>query len=371
MLGLYFLNMRIIILLLVLLQISCSTQTILKEAQFPGLNDDVSDQSLFVALKNNIDFLKKNSTKTDKFIVGKYEISKLLYAQKLQELLNFFKSEENLERRTKFLRENFYFLEVQSDREDKSILLTSYFTPVINGSFKKTSIFTQPIYRKPPSQIKLTREQIDSRGELKDENLEICYVGSIDAYFLHVQGAGVIKMSNGKTIGVGYNGDNGESYVSIGKILEENGVMSKEYITQMSLEAYIKKLNPIDRQSLFNLNPRYIFFERKEPTTTMGTPVVTGRTLASDQNHFPKGLVALTQFDKPIEFSEDKTTIIQTKKVSRLVVDQDTGSAIKGTGRFDLYWGQGDEAKLYSGSLKSRANVFYLLPRNNNFGHNF
>jgi membrane-bound lytic murein transglycosylase A len=130
-----------------------------------------------------------------------------------------------------------------------------------------------------------------------------------------------------------------------------------EDINLANIEAYLLSLDPPNRQRVLNKNPSYVFFKeiKTPPMTTLGIPVTPGRILATDLEFFPKGALAYLTFPGPPFESE--------KNYSRLVIDADTGGAVKGGGHADLFWGTGEVAKKYAGAMKSRARLYYLAPK--------
>lgn len=359
-----------LLILALFLGVSCSSKSFLKERNFESFSDDLPLSSLVEALKSVVNHVKSAKLTKERIKLGKFEIDRETYTKSLEDLANFLAKEKNLVKVYQYLKDNFYFLEVESDREDHEILLTSYYAALIKGSFTPHGSYKRAIYRTPDN-TNFTRKQIDEENALKGQNLEICYVDPIDAFFLQMQGSGVIDI-NGKKISVGFDGSNDQPYVSIGKLLSDKEI-PKDKITLHTVENYLRKLPPKELQSLLNQNTRYVFFKRQshdKPITTFGNPAFDGRTIATDGAIFPKGLLAYITFKKPT-LKPGTDEVLKTDEVSRLVIDQDTGSAIKGTGRIDLFWGKGAEAKKYAGVVKSPAKLVYLLPKVNSFGHSF
>jgi membrane-bound lytic murein transglycosylase A len=133
------------------------------------------------------------------------------------------------------------------------------------------------------------------------------------------------------------------------------------------LEAWLRSMSPIERDKILFMNPSYVFFQRSKQRaiTSIGAPATPGRTIAADPRFAPKGALAYLQFEKPV--FEPHTALGEDpqhfKPVARFVMDQDSGGAITGTERIDLFWGRGDEAKRYAGVMQNRAKIIYLVPR--------
>jgi membrane-bound lytic murein transglycosylase A len=141
-------------------------------------------------------------------------------------------------------------------------------------------------------------------------------------------------------------------------------VMPKEKITMQTLEAHLRSLAPEKRQEFLNQNPSYVFFNRREGNslTYLGTEVIAGRTVATDQKFFHKGTLAYLEYQKPLFSDATASEPREWTPSSRFVFDQDTGGAIRGPGRLDLYWGKGDEAKQTAGVMQKPGRLYYLVP---------
>ena len=208
------------------------------------------------------------------------------------------------------------------------------------------------------------RREIDAYpSPLKNRHLEIAYVNPIDAFFLQVEGSGTLEFENGKRINVGYASQNGFPYFSIGKALV--GLIPVEQISMQRIRQHLQSLPADQRQELLNKNPSYVFFQELKgpPLTYSGAEVTSGRTIATDSGFFPKGTLAFLEIETP-EF-QDPTAIDPSHwaKRSRWVVDQDTGGAIRGGGRVDLYFGEGNEPERLAGVMKRDGRLWYAVPK--------
>jgi len=245
--------------------------------------------------------------------------------------------------------------------DGKEGLFTGYYEPSLRGSKTKDARYTVPIYRYPPDWNAKggpypDRAAIDA-GALAGRKLEIAWAESaIDVFFLQVQGSGRIELPGGQMMQVGYAGDNGRKYVAIGKILIERGVYKPDEVSLQSIRAWMDA-NPKQAPALMRENPRYIFFrvlDADGPIGAGGVPLVAGRSLAVDPAFMPMG--APLWLDTTWPGSE-------AKPLRRLVVAQDTGSAIKGPIRGDVFWGPGEEAERHAGQMRQPGTYFLLLPK--------
>ena len=270
--------------------------------------------------------------------------------------------------------------------EKKEVLFTGYYTPVIPASRFKWGNYCYPIYQMPQSLKKtgfvykqglpenqhgafhpgddapnFTREDIDGRQTLKDRNLEIAWLkNDLERYFLHIQGSGILKFIDGTKEGVKYAGSNGYSYKPIGREMLRDGVLPQTQGSMQGIKKYFAE-NPQDIQEYLFRNKRYVFFEftQENPRGSSGAEVVAGRSIATDPAFYPLGTLSFMMAQKPALGVNDEIT--GWKDFSRFVVNQDTGSAIKGPERMDLYFGTGNRAGAAAGHYMKKGKVFFLI----------
>lgn len=364
------------------------------------LSDDLSLYPLIEGIKKTIEIIDAKKTNFLNFTFGENKISESDYSNSLKYLVKIFEKNKNPKDFLKIIKENFDFYEVYGGQNQGEILLTSYYEPVIYGSLKPTKKFSRPLYRVPNDLVEISlkdfkeenfpvkiekprtiygritptpendikgkvipyysRSEIDQKLSLKGKKLEICYVDPVDSFFLQVQGSGTIILEKGKKIRVGYAGQNGWNYHPIGKELTD--IIPIEEINLEKIENHLSTLPSDQKENLMAKNPSYVFFKElaTRPLSTLGVEVIDGRTLATDLKFFPKGALAFLVFEGP--------AFEPGKRYSRLVLDSDTGGAIKGGGRADLFWGSGPIAKKYAGNIKSKANLYYLAPNSRFLG---
>ncbi len=265
-------------------------------------------------------------------------------------------------------------------------MFTGYFEPVVRGSRNYSAEFPVPVYRKPADLMAFdpvesqsvgfafgkhgtngpvpydTREEIE-RGSLKGQGLEICWLNDwIPAFFMHIQGSGRVQLEDGSSLRLSYAAKSGHPYVAIGSVLLERGQLTRENLSMQSLVAWMKT-NPGESRALMWQNPSYIFF-REMPLTpenlgAMGAGKVhlmPQRSLAIDASHYLYGTPLWLETTTPPESPNGEKTF------DRLMIAQDTGSAIRGLLRGDIYWGWGYEAALIAGHMKSPGRMTALLP---------
>ncbi|MGB0504818.1 MAG: murein transglycosylase A [Pikeienuella sp.] len=237
---------------------------------------------------------------------------------------------------------------------------TAYYEPELAGSRNQGGPYQHPLYARPP-ELKdgrqfLSREQI-SNGALAGRGLELFWLTDpVESFFLHIQGSGRIRLPDGSVTRVGYAGQNGHAYSSIGRILVEAGAMSLNQASAQSIKTWVRD-EPVRGKALLNKNASYVFFkERTElapelgPVGALGLPLTPGRSVAVDPSIQPLGA--------PIWVETDGAPGYQ----GRLMVAQDVGGAIKGPQRADLFIGSGDTAGQIAGRVRSGGRLVTLLP---------
>lgn len=238
---------------------------------------------------------------------------------------------------------------------------TGYFEPELSGALHRSDVFNTPIYRKPADlsadQPYHTRQAIED-GALDGWGLELAWLADpIEAFFLHIQGSGRIRLDDGQVLRVGYAGKNGHPYKSIGKVLVDRGFFTLEEVTAQAIKDWLAA-HPDDAARVMNENPSFVFFETRPhlddndgPIGTAGVPLTPLISVAADPDHHPLGSLIYIEYD-PATGLKDAYVIVQ-----------DTGGAIKGPGRIDLFTGSGGDAGQMAGVLKHPARVTTFAPK--------
>jgi membrane-bound lytic murein transglycosylase A len=238
-------------------------------------------------------------------------------------------------------------------------LFTGYFEPEISGSRRRTDKFRIPVYKLPTDRASrspyFTRRDI-GEGASSGRGLEIAWVDDpVELFFLQVQGSGRIKMSDGSTVRIGYAGHNGHNYNSIGRELVKRGVYNEHQVSAQVIKSWVRR-NPIDGQDLLYTNPSYVFFkERAElsasqgPIGAMSRSITPMRSIAVDP--------AFVTLGAPVWIEKAGKAPLK-----RLMIAQDTGSAIKGAQRADVFYGTGDAAGEMAGRIRDGGRMIVLMP---------
>lgn len=246
------------------------------------------------------------------------------------------------------------------DMRGKTGLFTGYYEAELEASRKPDSLHKHPLYRAPKSPTTLTRAEIDAGG-LRGQGLEFLWVKDpVDAFFLQIQGSGIVRLTDGSDMRVGYAGNNGHTFVAIGKLMIEEGIVDRQNASMQSIRAWLRA-NPAEARVMMNRNPRFIFFhEIKEngPVGAMGVTLTAGRSLAVDPAFVPLGLPLWLDTTWPVSHGAIK----KGAPLRRLMLAQDVGAAIKGPVRGDFFWGSGEDALTFAGAMKNPGQWFMLLP---------
>ena len=260
------------------------------------------------------------------------------------------------------LQAQFFWLQMDEGRA----FVTGYYTPEFEASTQPIAPYRHPIYM-PPSDIashphRYERRDIDTHGMLKGKNLELAYLKSrLDAYFVQVQGSAMLKMANGSHLRINTAATNDLPYVSIGKLLVRDGRIRQQDVSLQAIRAYFAQ-HPEQLESYLLQNRRYVFFSSSKtpPLGSMGAPVITMNSLASERR--ADGTYQYPPFmPMVLSFADDKNP---TGRKHVLAWNLDTGSAIKGSGRFDLYTGMGEAGEARAGTLRHDATYHLLWPKN-------
>lgn len=243
-------------------------------------------------------------------------------------------------------------------------LFTGYYEPVLRGSWRRGGSYTVPIYRAPPEAALVngraapmpSRAQIEA-GALAGRGLELLWVDDpIDAFFLHIQGSGQVEMADRSRVRVGFAGKNGHAYFPIGAELVRRGEVPQQQMSMRAIRSWLAA-HPREASRLMALNGSYVFFRLIDgdgPVGAQGVPLSPGRSMAVDPAFVPYGVPLWIDTTDPIATGAT---------LRRLVVAQDTGGAIKGPIRGDLFWGSGEEAGAVAGSMRQQGRWFLLLPK--------
>ena len=284
------------------------------------------------------------------------------------------------------------------DRGDARGLFTGYYEAELKGSPVKTARYRYPLLRSPGDIISVDlgafREDLKGRrvggrllgkklvpypdrseivgGALNSRRLELVWVDDpVDLFFLQIQGSGRVRFEDGQVMRVGYAAQNGHAYYAVGRALIEWGEVDRSKMSMQAIRAWLEQ-NPERQEELLDLNRSYVFFrrigdaagEQGGPIGSQGVPLTPGRSLAVDRKFVPLGAPVFLEAWVPDDaMLEDPLGERIERLERRLLVAQDTGGAIRGVVRGDVFWGFGDQAAGRAGLSRGRGRYWVLLPR--------
>ncbi|MBF0155251.1 MAG: murein transglycosylase A [Magnetococcales bacterium] len=272
------------------------------------------------------------------------------------------------------------------------VLVTGYYEPLLEGALQRSEEFPFPLYRRPDDLLEAdlgawfeelkgrrvvarveggrllpyyNRTEIDQEGKLVGRGLEVVWVHDrIALFFLQIQGSGRIRLPDGSHLRVGYDGANGRPYRAIGGYMVKEGLLDKAHVSLQSIRKWLEQ-HPEQVDRVLQVNPSYVFFRQQEggPFGNIQVPLTPGYSIATDYREFPKGAPALLVSRWPRFARETGEEIAAWEPIQRLVVNQDTGGAIRGPGRVDWFMGFGPEAERVAGVMKpDHAALYFIVP---------
>jgi membrane-bound lytic murein transglycosylase A len=261
---------------------------------------------------------------------------------------------------------------------DGKAFATGYYEPEIAGSRTRRTGYEVPIYGRPSDLVdvdlgkfsdamkgKSVRGRVEGtnfvpyhertaieQGALQGRGLEIAWASDpVELFFLQIQGSGRLRLPDGGVMRIGYASQNGRDYTGIGRLMLDRGILKPGQASMQGIMAYLRE-NPAQGRDIMRENKSYVFFRELTgpgPLGAMGHPVSARGSVATDPKFVPLGA--------PVFLSMDR------QDANGLWVAQDTGGAIKGTNRFDTFWGAGDEARAVAGGMAARGTAWLLLPK--------
>jgi membrane-bound lytic murein transglycosylase A len=288
-----------------------------------------------------------------------------------------------------FFEEHFLPLRISRLGEGEGFV-TGYYEPVIDGSRTQTDVYTVPVYRRPSNLFvrgfrqssaglpnkgqvfrKIGRRKLApyyDRAEIEDgaiagRGLEICWLkDQTDLLFTQIQGSARVRLEDGSTLRINYDAHNGYPYTAVGRVLIDRGIIPKEQMSMQKIREWMDQ-NPDGAKELRRQNRSYVFFrevqlsDKDEAVGAQGVPLTPGRSIAVDKALHVYGTPFFIEGELPIESEQSKTPF------RRLMIAQDTGSAIVGPARADLYFGAGPDAGKVSGRLRHNMRFVILVPK--------
>jgi membrane-bound lytic murein transglycosylase A len=357
-------------------------------SEWPALQDDMNLELLKPAIEKSLEFYQKVPGDRT-YTLGDLQIP----ANVLKETLTLFL--DHLARGRldpKSLSGSFDLYGLRPAPGKTEALVTGYYEPVLDGRLTPDAEYNYPLYALPQDLVAIdpaafaadkfsggerwvgrlhenrvvpyfTRAEIDSQRKLDHCRCQLAWLKDpVDGFFLHIQGSGVIRLPQGTFRRIGYSGANGRPYRSVGKVLIDRGLMAAEGISMQAIRDFLKA-HPELQDEMLGQNESYVFFRwvEKGPVGSLNVVLTDGRSAAMDPKYQPKGGLAFIITKQPQLARNGEVT--GTIPLSRWVLSQDTGGAIKGPGRMDLFCGTGEPAEWMAGHMKYPGRLYFLLKR--------
>jgi membrane-bound lytic murein transglycosylase A len=358
--------------------------------QVGAVSDDLAFDDLARACRGSLAYYRKIPPKTV-FSMGERRLTATQMATSLERFLAIVESpDDSSEKKLQRIERDFVLLRSAGSDGRGRVLFTGYYEPVLEGRSKPDARFKYPLYRRPGDLVDVdlslfpaarsdarivgrvnegrlvpyfSRDDIDGANKLAGRGLELAWLDDpVDVFFLQIQGSGQIVLEDGRTVRVQYDARNGWPYRSLGRAMVEKGIFKPGGASLQGIRDYLAQ-HPDQRQSWLNENPSYTFFrlETDGPFGNINVALTPGRSIATDARVFPKGALCLIRCVKPVVGKEGR--IERWEPFTRFVLNQDTGGAIVGPGRVDLFWGAGPAAEAAAGNLQHGGELFFLAPR--------
>ncbi|RPH52173.1 MAG: murein transglycosylase [Desulfobacteraceae bacterium] len=359
----------------------------LSSYEYPEFIDDTYYDNLEEGIRQSLSYLNKRP-RNIKFAFGQdlYETTHMV--DSLVNFLEFIENKPSANELKKHIDENYYVYKSTGTKGSGDVLFTGYYEPFLEGSLVKRDTYKYPVYGIPPDLIsidlslfspkysgeKITgrytgqtvvpyydRKEIETGGILDGKAPVLAWVNNpVDLFFLQIQGSGKIFLDNGETINVHYHAENGHSYKSIGNLLIQNQIIPPSEMSMQKIRAYLDS-RPEAVQEILNYNPSYIFFKTEEdgPKGYLDVKLTPERSVALDRRIFPLAGLVYIEAAKPVVSGNGAIT--GWTKNKKFVLNQDTGGAIRGPGRADIFWGNGKYAETAAGNMKHKGCLYFLI----------
>ncbi|WP_291460150.1 MltA domain-containing protein [Desulfobacula sp.] len=361
----------------------------LKSKKHPLFIDNLDIQGLTISIDHSLEYFKKVPLER-KYHYGKEIYTAAHMITSLETFRSFLEKEPSTKALNEFIKSGFIVYEAEGN-DDGDVLFTGYFEPTYEGSFKKTSAYPYPVYSKPDDLLEInlsvfsdeykghkrlkarvndstkrvvpyySREQINAAKDFLIRSEPVVWLKSrVDRFFLEIQGSGRIDLGKGEILRVHYAASNGNAYRSIGRYLIDKNEILKENMSMQAIRTWLE-LHPQRVDEVLHYNESFVFFQEEEggPYGSLGVEVTALRSIATDSRLFPKGALCYIQAQLP-----DKVNINPLKEwenASFFVLNQDTGGAIKGLARADLFCGNNNYAQFTAGHMNKYGKLFFLV----------
>lgn len=355
--------------------------------QVPVFYDDMAFDGLGSAMDQSLVYLRRLPPERE-FVFGADRYSAAHMIRSLTVFKDFLDTRPSADELRSFLRDQYVVYRSLGSDGSGRVLFTGYYEPFLQGSLRQTETYRYPVYGMPEDLVQIDlslfspkfngeritaridnrqvlpyfdREDISFDNRLGGKAEVLAWVDSrVDLFFLQIQGSGRIFLEEGGAINVHYRTSNGHPYRSIGRLLIEEEKIDPRRMSMQQIRQYLNE-HPEEIRRILTHNPSYIFFqiEKEGPTGALGIELTPGRSIAIDRRLFPDAALAFAESKKPL--IDGRGGIAAWTDLNRFVLSQDTGGAIRGPGRADLFWGNGRYAEMAAGHMQHPGRLFFFV----------
>ncbi len=369
-------------------KIDGSALTKISPSQCPEFSDDMGFDGLRNSALQSIVYLNRVPHDTI-FWFGSDAVTAYHMKKSLEHFLAFIEKNPTVSDLNNFIKTDYIAYVSKGGEASGDVLFTGYYEPELQGSLQKTEEYRYPVYSLPDdiafvelslfgSEFKERQRIVGrytdnqrvvpyyERGEISKNRLDghsvpIAWVKDrVDLFFLEIQGSGKICLNSGGCLNVHYHASNGQPYSSIGALLIDQQKIPREEMSMQRIREHLKN-HPLETDEILNHNKSVIFFKTEEdgPYGCLSVKLTPGRSIALQRRIFPAASLAFIEASKPLVDGEGN--IIEWKNFSRFVLNQDTGGAIQGPGRADIFWGNGPYAEIAAGHMQHYGRLYFLV----------
>ncbi len=367
----------------------------LEQREYPLFTDQFNFQDLIFSIDKSLEYFKKVPLER-KYQYGKEVFNAAHLITSLEIFKTFLQQDPSTEDLNQFIKSKFIVYKAAGNEEEQ-VLFTGYFEPTYEGSLIKSDVYKYPVYSIPDDLLEIdlsafsdqykgkkrlvarvndanktivpyyTREQINMIEDFDTRSEPVAWLKSrVDRFFLEIQGSGRVVFDNREEIRLHYAKSNGNAYQSIGRYLINKDEILKENMSMQAIREWLE-CNPDRMDEVLHHNGSFVFFQEESggPYGCLGVEVTALRSIATDTGLFPKGALCfmLSKLPDPsnVNFLSDINSVKDWKKASFFVLNQDTGGAIKGPARADLFCGNGEYAQFTAGHMNQYGRLFFLV----------
>lgn len=359
----------------------------LSKEQFPDFSDQGDLDALARSIDQSLVYLRKlPPERRVAFGPDEYSVAHLI--DSLAAFSRIIAQRPGMDQLNRQLRERFVVYQAAGNDSDRNVLFTGYYEPLLEGSRQRTTDFSIPIYSRPDDLMEIDlspfaqdlkgrriiakqagrtivpypeRSQIRNTDGFDQLARPLAWVkDEVDLFNLMIQGSGKVRLQDGNLLEIQFDVSNGRPYRSVGRLLIDEGKISRRKMSMQAIRDYLKA-HPQEIDRILNHNPRYIFFHQiqKGPMGALAVPLTAKRSIAVDRSIFPSAALAFVHL--PLPRVDERGIITRWEPSGGFVLAQDSGSAIKGPGRVDLFWGHGPAAEVAAGHLKHKGQLYFLV----------